>query len=192
MRALAFSLLVVLAPAALHAQGGTLLDCTACHDAGEGRPLATSNAPHLTRLPARYIAHQLRGYRDGARLHDQMQATARMLGEGAGAAARRFSTLPLPEHVPAGDAPDLVHEGDWSRGLPPCASCHAGPERARMAPPLNGQPENYLASELRAYAEARRSTDTMGRMRAFAGRLSESEIDALARWYAQARKETPE
>jgi cytochrome c553 len=82
--------------------------------------------------------------------------------------------------------PALVAEGDWSRGIAPCASCHAGPHRARLSPPLRGQPEAYLSAELHAYADGRRRTDTMGRMRAYAARLDEAEIARLAAWYADA------
>ena len=171
-----------------------LLNCSTCHTVNSTEGAAGRDIyPDLNGQPARYIEQQLKAYREGLREHRQMSLTAIALGEGDGAMARLYADAPVPSLVlrdPLGahdTALNLVNEGDWSRGLPPCASCHAlNPEhdRARAAPRIHGQPEAYLGQELRAYADGTRRSDTMGRMRAFSELLTPDEITALARYYA--------
>lgn len=171
-----------------------LLNCSSCHTVGP--PLADNRPPspypNLNGQPARYIERQLEAYREGWRQHPQMQATATALGEGAAAMARLYADAPAPELTYTGaagafpDALRLITEGDWSRGLPSCASCHAldPQDRARLSPRLHGHPAPYLERQLRAYAEGTRRSDPMGRMRAYAGQLTEDEMTELARYYA--------
>ncbi|MFA8386316.1 MAG: cytochrome c [Pelagibaca sp.] len=185
---------LALSPVATAQSTDILLNCSTCHtvnttEGTTGRDIY----PNLNGQPARYIERQLRAYRDGRREHRQMSLTATALGDGAGAMARLYADAPVP-YLEFGDplgahntALALVNEGDWSRGLPPCASCHAlDPEddRARAAPRIHGQPEAYLGQELRAYAEGTRRSGPMGRMQAFSQQLTPSEISALARYYA--------
>lgn len=187
------------AASSLFAQGAdVLLNCTACHTVGPVAPASdtprplNSPYPDLNGQPARYLERQLYAYVEGLRLHQQMQATATMLGDGDAAMARLYADAPAPELVQhravdgLTDAVSLIEEGDWSRGLPSCASCHSldAAERGRLAPRLHGQPQTYLAYQLRAYADGTRQSDTMGRMRAFAGQLSGDEISQLAAYYA--------
>ena len=172
-----------------------LLNCSACHIVGADKTArATGRAvyPDLNSQPARYLERQLMAFRTGLRRHPQMQQTAVTLGPGAGAMARLYADAPTPDlGMHAADADHdaailLVEDGDWSRGLAPCASCHAldPQDRARLAPRLHGQPETYLGAQLRAYADGTRRSDTMGRMRAYSERLSADDIAALAAYYA--------
>lgn len=180
-----------------------LLNCVSCHtlapDPAQGTTtrMPPSPYPNLNGQSARYLEHQLRAYRLGQRQHPQMQATATALGQGAAAMARMYADAPAPRLVFREDAGDhaaakrLVDEGDWSRGLPPCASCHAldPDDRARLSPRLHGHPAPYLSRQLRAYADGTRHSGTMGRMRAFASQLTEQEISELAAYYAAWRSE---
>lgn len=196
--------LTLLLPVMAQAQSSdVLLNCPACHRVGperDGASAANLVFPDLNGQPARYVERQLHAFREGLRQHRQMQLTAVALGEGAGAMARLYADAPRPdlERDPEADSVPLVTQGDWSRGLPPCASCHAlDPEddRARATPRLHGQPETYLQAQLRAYAEGERRSDPMGRMRAFAAKLEPGEIAALAAYYASwapAPRDTPE
>lgn len=187
MRAAAILALCVLAAPA-HAQpADVLLNCSACHRVRAAPDARPSIYPDLRGQPARYIVRQLYAFRNGLRQHRQMRQTAVMLGQGDAAMARLYTEAPVPElSPPQAEMPPLVADGDWERGLPPCESCHSldPGERGRLAPRLHGQNANYLSGQLRAYAEGRRMSDPMGRMRAFADELSESEISALADWYA--------
>ncbi|WP_191090100.1 c-type cytochrome [Histidinibacterium aquaticum] len=175
-----------------------LLSCPTCHTAAPSDD--DRIYPILNGQPAPYIARQLEAYREGLREHPQMQATAHALGpEGAIRQAKTYGDMPRPalqrseDFQPVPDAERLVLDGDWSRGLPPCASCHGAPASepplveqgfAREAPYLHGQPENYLALTLEAYAEGARKSDPMGRMRAFAEQLTPAERGALAQYYS--------
>ncbi len=184
------ALMLALWPMGAAAQSAdVLLNCPACHTVGPEPHAQGLIFPDLRGQPIRYLENQLRAFVEGDRQHRQMQLTAEALDKGRGAMARMYADAPRPDLVtePANAVPDLVMQGDWARGLPPCASCHAlspGSDRSRTAPRLHGQPESYLASQLRAYAEGTRRSDPMGRMRAFAGRLNDPEIADLARYYA--------
>ena len=197
MRHLPLIATAVLTLAAAPQAGGqgadVLLNCSACHTVGPARDSAApSPYPNLNGQSARYLERQLRAYREGLRQHPQMQATARALGAGAGAMARMYADAPAPDltytaspgALPKAEA--LVTDGDWSRGLPPCASCHAldPADRARLSPRLHGHPAPYLARQLRAYADGSRQSGTLGRMQAYAAQLTEAEITELADYYA--------
>lgn len=176
-----------------------LLNCSACHVVGTGsdrKPAAGTVFPDLNGQPVRYLERQLEAFREGRRQHRQMQLTAMALEKGAGAMARLYADAPHPDLAPpegrADRVPALVTQGDWERGLPPCASCHAleaDGARARTAPRLHGQPEAYLATQLCAYANGERRSDPMGRMRAFSARLEPGEIADLAAYYAGWRRD---
>lgn len=70
----------------------------------------------------------------------------------------------------------------------PCAVCH-GPQGLSVlptAPNLAGQPEDYLAQQLRAYRSGRRNHEIMSLI---AKPLSDDDITALAAYYAGFRIE---
>lgn len=192
----ALALILSVAASSAAAQGANvLLNCSSCHTVGPPRQdavRAPSPYPNLNGQPARYLERQLHAYRMGLRQHPQMQATATALGEGAGAMARLYADArppelsAPPENGEFEDAVTLVTEGDWSRGLPSCDSCHAleEAERGRLMPRLHGHPAPYLARQLRAYADGSRQSDTMGRMRGYAAQLSETEITELSEYYS--------
>jgi cytochrome c553 len=177
-------------PAPVLAQSSdVLLNCSACHAIAPDRPAAARAFPDLNGQPVRYLERQLEAFRTGDRQHRQMELTAHALGAGHGAMARMYADAPRPDFTrdAQGATPELVMQGDWERGLPPCASCHSldpDQDRARTSPRLHGQPETYLADQLHAYADGSRTSDPMGRMRAFAGRLGAEEIADLAAYYA--------
>ncbi|APX10573.1 c-type cytochrome [Tateyamaria omphalii] len=194
---------LTLAPQAGGQGADVLLNCAACHAVGPDRNAgdvarAPSPYPNLNGQSVRYLDRQLWAYREGLRQHPQMQATATALGDGAGAMARMYADAPAPELTftaspgAFADAETLVMEGDWSRGLPSCASCHAldPDDRARLSPRLHGHPAPYIARQLRAYADGTRRSDPMGRMRAYAAELTEDEMSQLADYYAAWGPET--
>lgn len=183
----AFVLLTAVPQTVAAQSADVLLNCSNCHTLQSDS--VPSPYPVLNGQPARYIERQLQAYRNGLRAHPQMQQTATALGEGAGAMARLYADAPVPDlqlrAEPSSQALSLIEDGDWSRGLPPCASCHgmSKDDEMRIAPRLHGQPGGYLAAQLRAYADGSRRSDPMGRMRAFSQRLSSEEIGTLADYY---------
>lgn len=87
-------------------------------------------------------------------------------------------------------APLASLAGDAARGraraAEACAVCHGdlGISVQPDAPNLAGQPEIYVAEQLRAYRGGRRSHPTMD---VVAKGLEDAEIDDLAAWYASIR-----
>jgi cytochrome c553 len=84
----------------------------------------------------------------------------------------------LPAH--AADAAQIAAGREKARM---CATCHGseGISSAPDAPNLAGQPEIYLAKELRAYRSGARRHEVMA---VVAKPLSDADIDALAGWFA--------
>lgn len=83
-------------------------------------------------------------------------------------------------------APRASRAGDASRGrakASACAVCHgpAGLSQVPDAPHLAGQPEPYLAEQLRAYRSGARVHPVMS---VVAKGLSDEDIADLAAWYA--------
>ena len=70
----------------------------------------------------------------------------------------------------------------------PCAVCHGalGLSVTPDAPNLAGQPEIYVATQLRAYRSGKRAHEVMAVM---AKPLSDDDIGALAAWYASLKVE---
>lgn len=69
-----------------------------------------------------------------------------------------------------------------------CVACHGamGIATAPDAPHLAGQPDIYVAAQLRAYRSGARPHPVMN---VIAKPLSDADIDALAAWYASLRIE---
>jgi cytochrome c553 len=70
-----------------------------------------------------------------------------------------------------------------------CAVCHGefGVSVLPNAPNLAGQPETYLAEQLKAYRSGKRSDETMS---VIAKPLTDAEIADLAAWFASIAIET--
>jgi cytochrome c553 len=88
-------------------------------------------------------------------------------------AAAAFSLLPSLV-LAQGKAPDAAQM---------CAACHGanGMSIAPDAPNLAGQPAIYLNAQLKAYRGGKRTHEVMN---VVAKPLSDTDIDALAAWYA--------
>lgn len=85
-------------------------------------------------------------------------------------------------------APGQAQDAGRQKAQQVCAVCHgpAGVSSAPDAPHLAGQPEIYLAAQLRAYRSGARRHEVMG---VIAKPLSDDDIAALARWYASIKVE---
>ena len=164
--------------------------CVACH--GENGVSTTPEIPSLAGQSSAAIYKQLFDYRTGARANPLMTPVAaqlepRQLASTAvyyGRFARSRTSLggrDLPGEV---EIVRLAREGDSSRQLPACDGCHVpGAGGPIETPVITGQNQAYLAAQLRAFKSGERQNDVYRRMRAIAGKLSEEEIDELARYY---------
>jgi cytochrome c553 len=168
--------------------------CGVCHG-----PLGRGEGvyPPLAGQDPLYLVKQLDDYASGARPNPVMSPIASALPpRERAAAADHYASIPPGGGAPASaSGPDadllargaeLAAEGDWSRGVPPCASCHAPAplDRPPGSPVLGGLPAAYTAGQLRLWAAGERRNDPMGRMRAISSALTERDIRAVAAYYA--------
>jgi cytochrome c553 len=164
-------------------------NCAACH--GEHGVSVTADLPSLSGQSAAAIYKELSDYRSGARVHAMMTPVARKLsipdlanvaayfgrgGQDYGLGAQQ--NIGTPEII------RLATEGDSSRRIASCNSCHVnGSGGPPEAPVLTGQSHEYLARQLMLFKTGGRGNDVYRRMRAIAGQLSDEEIAQLARYY---------
>jgi len=168
-------------------RGATLaLNCTMCHGA---RGLSSSDAPNLAGQYPEVVIKQLNDYKSGKRSSTIMQALARGLTDrDISDLAAYYAYLPKARTEPTTydeSLPSLVRTGDPMRNIAPCISCHGGVDQKFGAPWLEGMPETYLASQLRAFASGARRNDAEAQMRNMVRTMTEPEIGAVASFYAR-------
>ena len=85
--------------------------------------------------------------------------------------------------VGAAFAPAVFAQGAAPAAAAPCAVCHGpkGIANAPETPHLAGQPQGYLAAQLKAFRDGTRKHEVMA---VIAKGLSDADIEALSRWYA--------
>lgn len=175
--------------------------CASCHGAKGVAP--TPNWPHVAGQRAAYTVKMLVDYQRGIRAEGERAAlmhevTRDMPAQDMADIAAWYATLPLPQEsatprpkasVAEADVLHLVRKGDPSRLITPCASCHGakgqgGTGDGKASPALAGQNPQYFVRTMQQFHGGVRSNDPQRGMRAFAQRLSDAEIAALARYYA--------
>lgn len=166
-------------------EGATLaLRCTMCHGA---RGLSQADSPNLAGQYATVVYKQLRDYKSGARTSAVMMPLATGLSDAEMRdLAAYYAYLPRlpPDHPQSDPAPEIVVSGAPMRNIAPCGACHGGPDNKAGSAWLEGQPEAYLVTQLRAFASGARHNDISEQMRNIARRLTPTEIVAAARYYA--------
>ncbi|PIW59940.1 c-type cytochrome [Shewanella sp. CG12_big_fil_rev_8_21_14_0_65_47_15] len=167
--------------------------CVTCHGMeGEGiEPLG----PRLAGLSKDYITTQLQHFQAGVRQNATMMPMAMTLqGDGIAQVASYFSAKPTNDVKPvirgeqvtfSDDTARLAYQGDWSRGLPACVTCH-GPSAlgGGLFPRLAGQQASYIKTQLLAWQSGTRKGDVDGMMANVANKLTAAEVDALANYFA--------
>lgn len=167
--------------------------CVACHGQAGITP-SGGIFPNLAGLTAEYIAKQLTDFRQGTRKQPLMNTIAQGLSEQEiGQLAAYYGSLagpPLHVGEAGGEAARKLDQvGDGTRALPACANCHGlrGLGEGPLLPRLAGQSKEYFADQINAFRNGTRQNDDVGVMRAFAQRLTDSEVEALGQYYAGAR-----
>jgi cytochrome c553 len=167
--------------------------CAGCHGAqGEGNP--ASGFPRLAAQPQSYLARQLVAYADGSRKNQVMSPIAQGLSrQQIDALAAYYASLAAPAAKAAAPTPQaakrgeqLATVGDNKLGVQGCANCH-GPGGAGEPPSypyLGGQHAAYLTAALAEWKSGARNTDPSLQMNIIAKRLSDSDMAALAAYYA--------
>lgn len=179
-------------PADAPAQRSSLAQCATCHGArGEGN--AAMSAPRIAAQPQEYLLRQLNAFTDGSRPSAVMTPIAKALDANAKklAAAYYGDMSAPPVMAPASEADSergrsLATMGDGDRRIQACINCH-GPEGSGLPPVtpyLAGQQSAYLVASLKTWKDGTRKTDPTGQMPAIASRLSDTDMQSLARYFA--------
>ncbi|MDR1888930.1 MAG: c-type cytochrome [Zoogloeaceae bacterium] len=169
--------------------------CQECHgpdgngDMGDGVG-NVGKFPKLAGQRIEYLLKQLRDFRSGARDNDQMAVMAKSVAESDLLdIAAYFSSLPVMHGD--GDHKDarqqkirtLYAQGDPSRNLLPCQSCHgeAGKGGADPnVPIIGGQHIRYLQKQLLEWRAAARKNSPGDVMSQAAAALTDEEISAFS------------
>lgn len=170
--------------------------CASCHGAsGEGQ----ASFPRLAGMDAAYLARQLEEFESGKRASVVMTPVAKALAESERAGlARYYAQLPPPPSAASAGSDQrgeqLALRGAWSKGVPACVQCHGPGGRGVGAsfPALASQTAGYLSAQLKAFRDGQRSNDPLQLMRVPASKLTDEEIDAVARWFAAQPSQRPE
>ncbi len=195
--------LLCLSPGSVWAQGKAFKDdmaertraCTACHGE-QGRAGPDGYYPRLTGKPAGYLFNQLKNFQEGRRHYNLM---ARMVDPLSDAylqeIADHFAHLKLP-YPPAVQATErisdrilkqgkkLALEGDSSRGIPACNTCHGTHLTGIQpnVPGLLGLPLDYLNAQLGAWQTLQRKATAPDCMSDIVKRLASEDLVAVATW----------
>jgi len=169
--------------------------CQECH--GEAGFSTSDHYPNLAGQNEAYIRKQLADFQSGARQSEIMNAMAAELSQdNIASIAAYFASVPAMSAEGPGDGAwgrTLFNTGDATRALPACASCHdpkpqADSGAASPVPVLVGQRENYLIDQLWSWKAENRTNSPGGAMNAIGHRLTDADIDALAKYLAGPRE----
>lgn len=163
--------------------------CAACHGAdGLGQSTAV---PILAGQSEAYLAASLRAYVEGKRPSGNMQVAAVAVDPDLlDDLARHFAGKPglgdgSASSDAQGEARSIAERGLPQRGVPACLSCHGGNANP-LFPTLDGQNADYLARQLRLFRDEKRGGTSYSHLMVPAAKaLTDSQIDALADYFAQ-------
>ncbi|MFT0546227.1 c-type cytochrome [Allopusillimonas ginsengisoli] len=180
------------------AGGAGIIACATCHGAnGEG--MAAAGFPYLAGQGATYLTEQLQNFASGERHNPVMEPIAKaMTLAQIEAVSGYFAQLPkpfdatalsnmvdtYPEKAAAGAW--VANRGDWDNNIPACIQCHGagGVGVGTRFPALAGLPANYLRQQLIGWKGKKRSDGPLSLMGDIARRMSETQISAVADYFA--------
>ncbi len=164
-----------------------------CHGK-EGRATPDGYFPRIAGKPAGYLFNQLVNFRDGRRTFPMMEYLVdRQSDVYLQELADYFASqeLPYADPVPATATEDaielgrqLVFDGDASRRIPSCRSCH-GMQLVGVTPAvpgLLGLSQDYLIAQMGAWQNGTRHALAPDCMAETARELGPRDIHAIAAW----------
>lgn len=160
--------------------------CNRCHDTASAPPPGRY-APRLAGQSREYLIRALREYRSNLRQSGFMEPVAAQLDDDRIALlADHYATLVSPRGDPRlaanAEGRRLALEGDRSRNIPACVSCHVGGRPAY--PRLAGQSADYVEGQLRLFRiGGRRGSSYAATMTEIAERLDNEQISSLAAYF---------
>jgi cytochrome c553 len=162
--------------------------CAACHGADGNSPVAIY--PKLAGQSANYIIKQLQEFKAGTRKNNVMGPMAAALSEqdmleiASYYAAQKVVVADL---VGSDIGKKLYFGGNVKRKITACVACHGvngkGMNKAGF-PTIAGQNEAYLKAQLMDFKKGARNNDYNTMMRSVAAKLSESDMNELAKYMA--------
>jgi len=163
-----------------------LVLCAACH--GEDGNSTTSGVPSIAGQPKLFTETQLVLFREEIRKSEQMVPVVRGLKDPEIIRlAEHFSKLPARSMASGPADVALMKQGMTRAKALRCGICHLSDFRGQnQIPRLAGQREEYLAAELKAYRDGKRSGgDTI--MAAALYGVNDADLKALAHFLARAK-----
>jgi cytochrome c553 len=172
------------------------LVCSACHGV-DGNSMIDMYPKLAGQHPA-YLEKQLHDFRSAAqtggkdgRMDPIMSGMTMPLSDADIADISAFFASQTNQAAAVADVPalgaQLYKGGDTARGITACMACH-GPDGngAGLAgfPALAGQHTNYIKIQLNKFRDSNRHNDLNGMMQDIAKKLSDADIDALAKYIA--------
>jgi cytochrome c553 len=164
--------------------------CAACH--GEDGNSTNPQIPSIAGQPKLFIETQLVLFREELRKSDQMLPVVKGLKDAEIVKlAEHFSKLPGKGMETSPADPALMKVGSEKTKALRCGVCHLSDFGGQnQIPRLAGQRETYLAAELRAYRDGKRTGgDTV--MAEALYRVSDADIKALAHFLARGASRSP-
>lgn len=174
------------APLDFYAAGKAAAEaCAGCH--GEDGNSDIPGNPGLAGQHDAYIVAALQAYKDGKRVHDEMQAFAEILDTSEMEDIARYYSALKPVQAPA---PEVGDPFAGRAAAEACAGCHGEDGNTRKAdtPRLAGLDAESLVAALEAYRDGTREHEVM---REAVAALSESEIVDVAAFYASKEPHPP-
>jgi cytochrome c553 len=169
--------------------------CTACHGK-QGRATPDGYFPRIAGKPAGYLFNQLVNFRDGRRHYRPMTRLLDHLSDDyLREIADHFASLDVPYPPPAtpglsasvlAQGRALVLKGDTAREVPACVRCHGDAMTGvtPAIPGLLGLPRDYLNAQLGAWKTGQRHAAQPDCMARITGKLTSTDITAVAAWLA--------
>ena len=159
--------------------------CAICHGiGGEG---SSAIYPRLAGQHAEYIAKQLADFQNGRRKGTMNEMAAGLTEDEMVALGDFFAAKPTKSHRVrdkefAAVGYFLYHRGNKYSGVAACKSCHGDEGKGtKRLPRLAGQHKRYLMIQLQEFNQRKRTNDN-AIMHSIASKLTELEIEALARY----------
>lgn len=164
--------------------------CVACHSV-DGNSAITIY-PKIAGQHAEYIYKQLKEFKSGDRKDPVMAGMVAALNEqdmkdlAAYFASQTMSAGETPEDV-VEVGQSLYRGGDMERGIPACIACH-GPRGVGHSlagfPKVSFQHPEYIKAQLEKFRSGDRANDMNGMMRDIAVKLTDKDIEILAKYMA--------
>lgn len=149
--------------------------------------MSRADSPNLAGQHDEAVYKQLRDFKSGHRKSAVMTPLVENLSDqDMRDLAAYYAYLPRESPLElAVEAPVIVSSGAPMRNIAACGACHGDIDHKLGAPRLDGEPESYIRTQLRAFASGGRNNDLHGQMRNIARQMTAEEIDMAARYFSR-------